>query len=157
MRQANLEADFPLLASAGASVASGQLSGLARPLRLRARTERRRNQQSEGVDTLACMVAGARGSMQEQRCAGKEGARWRACCAARWPIMMDKAANISMKVSGSMGMKCAAHSHLRRGVRAAVSFTRCVVGVQVAQNRVAGHDRWWKGGPRSHLPRGSPL
>ena len=83
MRQTNLEIDAALVAAADASGASGKLAGLARPLRLRARTERRRNQRSEGVDALAHMVAGARCSVQEQRCARKARACWRACCGGR--------------------------------------------------------------------------
>ena len=71
------------MAAADASGASGESTGLARSLRLRARTEQRRSQQREGVDAWAHMVACARSSMQEQRCAGKEGARGHVCCAAR--------------------------------------------------------------------------
>jgi hypothetical protein len=102
VRQANLEADSPLLASTGASVASGQLSGLARPLRLRARTERRHDQRREGVDAWARMVAGARCSVQEQRCARKARASWLACCAGRWAAVTDDSAAMSTEVSDSM-------------------------------------------------------
>ena len=83
MRQSKLAAAASLLAAADASGASGVLTGLRRPLRLRARTERRHDQRREDVDAWARMVAGARCSVQEQRCAGKERARWRACCAGR--------------------------------------------------------------------------
>ena len=115
MRQANLEADSPLLASAGASVASGKLSGLARPLRLRARTERRRNQQSEGVDAWARMVAGARCSVQEQRCARKARACWRACCGGRSGAVMDDSAIISTDVYDSLSREESESSGLVEG------------------------------------------
>ncbi len=59
MRQTNLDAATSLLAAADASGASRELAGLARPVRLRARTKRRHNQRREGVDAWACMVAGA--------------------------------------------------------------------------------------------------
>jgi len=126
-RQTNLEVAASLRAAADASGASGVLTGLWRSLRLRARTERRHDQRREGVDAWARMVAGARCSVQEQRCAGKEGARWRACCAARWPIMMDKAANTSIGGVGLDGHEvCCTFTPAKRagrGVRAAVSFT----------------------------------
>ena len=102
VRQANLEAAASLLAAADASGASGELAWLARPLRLRAHTERRRNQQSEGVDAWARMVAGARCSVQEQRCARKARASWLACCAGRWAAVTDDSAAMSTEVSDSM-------------------------------------------------------
>lgn len=115
MRQSKLAAAASLLAAADASGASGELTGLGRPLRLRARTERRHDQRSEGVDSRPRMVTGARSSMQEQRCAGKEGARGHACCAARWPIMVDNSDAISTEVSDSMSSEGAACSHLHEG------------------------------------------
>mgnify|MGYP006148754561 CR=1 FL=1 len=63
------------------------------------------------------MVTCARSSMQEQRCAGKEGARSRACCAGRLVIMADKSDGFSSEVSESMRSGCAAYSHLRKGLR----------------------------------------
>ena len=58
MRQTNLDAAASLLAAAEAADAAGELAGLARPLRLCVRTERRDDQRREGVDAWARMVAG---------------------------------------------------------------------------------------------------
>ena len=40
--------------------------------------------------------------VQEQRCAGKERARWRACCAGRWAAVMHDSAAMSTDVYDSM-------------------------------------------------------
>ena len=95
VQQIELAAAASLRAAADASGASGELTGLERLLRLRARTERRHDQRHEGVDRWARMVAGAGCSVQEQRCAGKARARWRACCAGRCPNLMDDSGPIS--------------------------------------------------------------
>ena len=101
-RQTNLEVAASLRAAADASGASGVLTGLWRSLRLRARTERRHDQRREGVDAWARMVAGARCSVQEQRCARKARASWLAFCAGRWAAVTDDSAAMSTEVSDSM-------------------------------------------------------
>ena len=55
--------------------------------------------------------------MQKQRCAGKEGACWRACCAARGPMKMNNLGVISEEVSDSIITEEMRHSHLRKGSR----------------------------------------
>ena len=61
------------------------------------------------------MVAGARCSVQEQRCAGKERARWRACCAGRSGAVMDDSAVISTDVYDSMSSEESEDSGLVEG------------------------------------------
>ena len=78
MQQTKVAAAATLLAAAGAPVASGVLTGLGRPLRLRARTERRHDQRVEGVDAWARMVAAG-----AEVCAQGEGVL---ACLLRWPI-----------------------------------------------------------------------
>ena len=55
--------------------------------------------------------------MQKQRCAGKEGACWRAYCAARGPMKMNNLGVISEEVSDSIITEEMRHSHLRKGSR----------------------------------------
>ena len=115
MQQTKVAAAATLLAAAGAPVASGVLTGLGRPLRLRARTERRHDQRVEGVDAWARMVAGARCSVQEQRCARKARACWRACCGGRSGAVMDDSAIISTDVYDSMSSEESEDSGLVEG------------------------------------------
>jgi hypothetical protein len=140
VRQSNLEFAASLRAAADASGASGELAGLRRPLRLRARTERRRDQRREDVDAWARMVAGARCSVPEQRCARKARARWRACCAGRWAAVTDDSAAMSTDAYDSMSSEESESSGLvegREGVCECGWFTMCGCGAQLAQKRVA--------------------
>ena len=109
---------------------------------------------------------GAQGARQR---APGAGAGDRACAGARWRTSWREPSRVdALEVGRHQHRGVGVDGHRvcilftpAQGVRMAgvsgVSFTVCVVGVQVAKNGVAGHDMWWKGRPRSVLPRGSPL